>query len=164
MLLHDFLKGQPVSFQRLLHRPGSCASRIAASLHIPGRHVAKGVLIRVGEGGYYALAVLPSTARIDWARLSDVFGHVPVSLAREDEVEQVFADCERGALPPFGKLYGIPTIVDDALAELTEIVLAGNFRHEGVRMRFSDYESVVMPIRASFATTSGQSAVAVPES
>jgi len=159
MLLHDFLQGQPVWYQKLLHRPASSASRCAASLHVAGRQVAKSVLIRVGEG--YGLAVLPSTSRIDWGRLACVFDHSTVSLAGEEEVDHVFSDCERGALPPFGRLYGIPTVVDESLAEGSEIVCASNFRHEAVRMRFSDYESLVAPIRARFATSPAHRAVSV---
>jgi Ala-tRNA(Pro) deacylase len=159
MLLHDFLQGQPVWYQKLLHRPASSASRCAASMHIAGRQVAKSVLIRVGEG--YGLAVLPSTSRIDWGRLARVFDEPHVSLAAWEEVEHVFSDCERGALPPFGRLYGIPTVVDETLAEASEIVCAGNFRHEAVRMRFSDYESLVAPIRARFATSPANRTVSV---
>jgi Ala-tRNA(Pro) deacylase len=148
MLIRDFLESRHIWFQTLLHAPMPTASQRAQSVHVPGRQVAKGVLIRAGES--YALAVLPATARIDLARLSKVLAG-PVSIAREDELERVFGDCERGALPPFGRLYGIPTIVDVSLGSGAEIVCVANSRHEGVRLRYRDYEALEAPLRARFA-------------
>ena len=127
MLLHDFLRSQSVWFQSLLHRPSSSSSRFAASLRVSGRRVAKGVLVRVDDG--YVLAVLPATDRIDWNRLSEAFGGRRVALASEIEVERLFSDCERGALPPFGRLYGIPTVIDTSFEEGSDLVCAGNMRH-----------------------------------
>src|SRR5206468_2116804 len=113
--------------------------------------VAKAVLVRAGES--YALAVLPSTARVDLERLSEALDGEPVSLATEDELERVFGDCERGASPPFGRLYGVRTVVDCSLAAGAEIVCVGNNRHEGVRLRYRDYEAIESPARARFAIT-----------
>jgi prolyl-tRNA editing enzyme YbaK/EbsC (Cys-tRNA(Pro) deacylase) len=124
MNIRDFLVSREVWFETLLHRPVPSASRRAQTVHVPGRQVAKGVLVRAGES--YVLAVLPSTTRIDTERLSQVLDGLPVALATEDEVEQVFGDCERGALPPFGRLYGVRTIVDASLAAGAEIVCVGN--------------------------------------
>jgi Ala-tRNA(Pro) deacylase len=97
--------------------------------------------------------VLPATSRIDWDRLAEVLPDGPLSLATEDQAEQVFGDCERGALPPFGRLYGLTTIVDASLAGGPEIVFVANCRHEGMRMRYRDFEAVESPVRARFATT-----------
>src|SRR5262245_29348265 len=123
MYIRDFLRSRDVWHEMLLHRPAPSASRHAESLHVPGRQVAKGVLLGVGEG--YVLAVLPSTAWVDLARLSQVLDGLPVRLATEAEVARVFDDCERGALPPFGRLYGLRTIVEASLAEGSELVCLG---------------------------------------
>jgi Ala-tRNA(Pro) deacylase len=151
MNIRDFLESREVWFEMLLHRPVPSASRRAQTVHVPGRQVAKGVLVRAGGG--YVLAVLPATTRIDTERLSQALDGLPVALATEDEVEQVFGDCERGALPPFGRLYGVRTIVDASLAAGAEIVCVGNTRHEDLRLRYQDYEAVEAPSRAHFATT-----------
>jgi Ala-tRNA(Pro) deacylase len=99
------------------------------------------------------LAVLPATARIDLDRLAEVLDGRAVRIATEDEVERIFADCERGALPPFGRLYGLTTVVDTSLAGGSEIVFVANARHEGVRMRYLDYEAIEAPVQARFAMT-----------
>lgn len=150
MSIREFLQGRKVSFQWLLHRPVPGASRFAQSLHVPGRQVAKGVLVRAGDA--FVLAVLPSTTRVDLARLSQVLGGCPVRLASEAEVESVFTDCERGAIPPFGRLYGLTTVVDARLAEGADLVCLGNQRHEALRLSFRDFEALVEPVRAHFAT------------
>ena len=101
----------------------------------------------------FVLAVLPSTSRIELETLSTVLGGRNVRLATEDEIEGTFGDCERGALPPFGRLYGLDTVVDAGLAGDEEIVCVGNARHEGLRLRYRDYLALEQPLIARFATT-----------
>jgi Ala-tRNA(Pro) deacylase len=149
MCIRDFLQARSVRFEVLLHAPSHSATHLAGSVHVPGRSVAKAVLVKAGEA--YALAVLPATHRIDTDRLAEVLCVDSLRIATEAEVEAVFADCEPGALPPFGRLYGLSTIVDASLSAGAEIVFVGNTRHEGVKMRFKDYEAIESPIKARFA-------------
>lgn len=149
MCIREYLQSHQIPFRSFLHQPEPSAARLARSVHVPGRQVAKAVL--VGVGGGYVLAVLPSTHRVDFRRLSAVLGVSEARLAAEDEVGCIFNDCERGALPPFGRPYGLRTFVDASLAGSAEIVLEGNLRHEGLRMRFRDYEAIEAPTRARFA-------------
>lgn len=150
MCVSDFLRSRSVRFEVLLHAPAHSAAHLAGSVHVPGRSVAKAVLVRSGEA--FVLAVLPATHRVDPARLAGVLGVESVRIATEAEVEAVFADCEPGALPPFGRLYGLKTFVDASLAGSAEVVFVANTRHEGVRMRFKDYEAIEEPTRARFAS------------
>ena len=150
MCIRAFLQSRSARFEVLLHRPAHSAAHLAGSLHVPGRAVAKAVLVRAGDA--FALAVLPATHRVDTGRLAEVLGVAALRIATEAEVEAVFADCEPGALPPFGRLYGIRTIVDASLAAGSEVAFMGNTRHEGVRMRFKDYEAIEAPTRARFAS------------
>jgi Ala-tRNA(Pro) deacylase len=149
MCIRDYLQSRHVWFETFLHRPVPSATKRAQSVHVPGRSVAKGVLLKSPRGD--VLAVLSATHRIDMERLVSILGGSAVRLATEDEVERVFADCERGAIPPFGRIYGLSTIVDENLAGGSEIVFVGNNRHEGLRMRYRDYELIEGPIRSRFA-------------
>lgn len=149
MSIDVMLRAHGVAFVSLLHRPAISAARLAHSLHVAGAQVAKSVLVRCPDG--FALAVLPSTCQIDLDRFALALGVHPVSIATEDEVAQIFDDCEPGALPPFGRHYGIRTLVESRLAAHAEIVFSGKLRHEGMRVRFADYEAVERPVRARFA-------------
>ena len=73
-----------------------------------------------------------------------------VRLATPDEVFGLFPDCEPGVVPPFGRLYGLKTLVDSGLAESPEIIVVANTRHEGLRMFFRDFQTLEEPVRASF--------------
>lgn len=149
MTIREFLQGRHVAFEVLLHRPSPSAAHRAQSVHVTGGRVAKGVLVRAG--GAYVLAVLPATHRVDLERLGATVRATGLEIATEDEVEAVFLDCERGAIPPFGSCYGIKTIVDASLAAGSEIVIDANVRHEGIRMKFRDFENVENPAKARFA-------------
>src|SRR5437868_2607217 len=134
MKLDELLTSRQVAFERLHHRPAYAANRIAQALHVPGREMAKSVLLRGPQG--YVLAVLPSTHQIDLERLRQDLGEGQMEMATEDEMERVFPDCERGAMPPFGSLYQLPTLVDESLAEDEQIVFEGQNHEEAIRMRY----------------------------
>jgi Ala-tRNA(Pro) deacylase len=150
MSIQSFLQSRHIPFEVLLHPPAPSATRLAQSVHVPGQRVAKTVLTKAGSR--YLLAVLPSTHRIDLPRLREVLGASDLSIATEPELNDVFVDCELGALPPFGRLYGLPTVIDASLSGGAEIVFEGNTRHEGVKMRYRDYEALEAPLRARFAS------------
>lgn len=147
--IRSYLEGRRVPFEALLHGPAASSARRAHSVHVPGRAVAKAVLVATDRG--HVLAVLPATHRIDFDRLAACLGVEKAGLAPEEEVVRVFADCERGALPPFGRLYGLATIVDTSLAGAATIVVEGNSRHEDLRLRYRDYEALEAPMRGRFS-------------
>jgi Ala-tRNA(Pro) deacylase len=74
-----------------------------------------------------------------------------VRLATVDELVGIFDDCEPGVVPPFGRLYDLATVLDVSLLEPGELVFVGNLRHEGLRMRASDYVAIEEPRMGSFA-------------
>jgi Ala-tRNA(Pro) deacylase len=150
MYIVDFLRSRGVWYEALLHKPASSSTKRAGCVHVPGRRVAKAVLVKVGDS--FVLAVLPSTSRIDMARLSEVFGEAAtqVRLATPDELFELFPDCEPGVVPPFGRLYGLKTVVDLGLVDLSEIIVGANTRHEGLRILFRDFQTLEEPLRASF--------------
>ncbi len=150
MAILDDLRDRGVWYELLLHRPASCSTRRAGLMKLPGRIVAKAVLVQARDSAL--VAVLPATRSIDLDRLSAVLGleRSEVRLATEDEAARVFRDCEAGVVPAFGRLYGLKTIVDDEFARLPIVVFGANSRHEAVRMRFADFASLERPFLASF--------------
>jgi Ala-tRNA(Pro) deacylase len=149
MRLDEYLTEKHVPFTRLPHRPAYTANRVAQALHVRGKEMAKTVLLRTGHG--HMLAVLPATHRVDLERLREDLREDQVGLASETEMDLLFPDCERGAIPPFGSLYHIPTVVDESLAMDDEIVFEGQNHQEAIRMRYRDYEAVEHPRMGHFA-------------
>src|SRR6516225_1596695 len=128
MRLDELLVSRHIIFQRLPHRRTYTANRMAQVLHVKGREVAKTVLVRTGHG--HALAVLPATHHIDLEQLGEDLGEERVELASEEEMDRLFPDCERGAVPPFGSLYQLPTVVDETLSKDEQIVFEAQNHEE----------------------------------
>jgi Ala-tRNA(Pro) deacylase len=149
MRLDDFLTQCQAPYRRLHHEPVYTANRIAQILHVRGKEMAKSVLVRTSSG--YVVAVLPANYRIDLEQLCHDLGDVDVELACEDEMEQLFPDCERGAVPPFGSLYHLTTMVDESLAEDKEIVFEGPNHEEAIGMAYQDYAMLEHPRLGHFA-------------
>jgi Ala-tRNA(Pro) deacylase len=149
MKIDDLLTSRHVPFERLHHRPAYTANRMAQALHVPGREVAKTVLLRAGRG--YVLAVLPATHHVDLERVRRELGEDKVEVATEDEMERLFPDCERGSMPPFGSQYQVPTIMDESLAEDEQIVFEAQNHEDAIRMNYRDYEALEHPRKGHFA-------------
>jgi Ala-tRNA(Pro) deacylase len=125
------------------------AQEVAASTHVPGLHLAKVVVVR-GPDHYGMLAVLPACCRVDLKALARVTGRERLTLVPEREFAPLFPDCQPGAMPPFGNLYGLPVYLDQCLRSREDLVFQAGNHHEVVRMRFADYEQLTQPVVAEF--------------
>ncbi len=148
MRLADFLDGQHISYEYLPHPPAFSATKRAKCLRVPGSQVAKCVLLR-GPAGLL-MAVLPATHQVDTARLAEDLGG-PVRLAHDEEIAATFRDCEWGVVPPFATLYGLGSLLEDALRPETVLVFEGQTHVEAVRLRCADFERLERPRRLAFA-------------
>jgi Ala-tRNA(Pro) deacylase len=149
MKLEELLVSRHIAFQRLPHRRTYTANRMAQALHVKGKEVAKTVLLRTGRG--HMVAVLPATHHIDLEQLRDELHEPELALASEEDMDRLFPDCERGAVPPFGSLYDVPTIMDDSLSEDETIVFEGPNHEQAIRITLRDYEALEHPRHAHFA-------------
>lgn len=147
--LKGFLDSNNIKYVTMSHSPAYTAQKIAASAHVPGKELAKTVMIRIGDK--LAMAVLPASCRIDFALLKKVVGSESIELAHEQEFKDVFDDCELGAMPPFGNLYGLDVYVAEKLAEDDEIVFNACSHTELIKMAYKDFEKLVKPKVAKFA-------------
>jgi Ala-tRNA(Pro) deacylase len=148
MRVPEFLREQEVAFEALLHPPAFTAQKRARQLHVPGRQLAKSVLL-TGPAGLL-LAVLPATHQVDLEALAGKLGG-PVRLATGDEVAGIFRDCEWGVLTPFGRLYGLPTLLDESIAPEGLMVFEAHRHAFTIRMLCHDYERLERPRRLRFA-------------
>jgi Ala-tRNA(Pro) deacylase len=138
-----------VLYETLPHREAHTAQGVAAAVHVSGWLLAKVVVVRApGEGP--VMVVLPASCRLDPGALARVLGKRGVTLLPEDEVERLFPDCETGAMPPFGQLYGLPVLVDACFPKAGEFAFQAGNHHEVVRVRYADYERLVRPLVAEF--------------
>ena len=145
MNIQEFLKRKNVSFDVLPHRETYQAQRMAQAVHVSGHHVAKTVLVRIGEPSEYVVVVLPASHNIDFEAAQKVFGVERVELATEREIADRCPDCDVGALPPFGSQYEIKTVVDASLTEDDEIVFESQSHSESIRMKYADFARLENP-------------------
>jgi len=141
--LQEFLDRNQVKYISIKHSPAFTAQEIAASAHIPGQEVAKTVVVKLD--GELALVVLPAPEMVRMEHLKAETGAQRVELASEEEFRDRFPDCEVGAMPPFGNLYGMDTYVEKSLTGDEEIAFNGGTHTELVKMAFSDYRSLTQP-------------------
>ena len=134
--LQHYLAQQDADYDVLSHAPTMSSPRTAEECHVSASCLAKGVVMK--GGGSYILAVLPASHHIEIEQLGRRLSR-PVSLATEDEIETLFPDCVRGAVPPIGAAYGIATIVDDSIAEKPDIYFEGGDHTTLVHMAGSTF-------------------------
>jgi len=148
--LIDFLESNNIKYLSIRHSQAYTAQEIAAAAHIPGKELAKTVMIIID--GQMAMAVLPASHRVNFKLLKEVSGAREIGLATEEEFKYRFPDCEIGAMPPFGNLYEMKVFVAEALAEEKEIAFNAGSHSELIRLAYADFEKSVNPKVASFSS------------
>jgi Ala-tRNA(Pro) deacylase len=147
--IHEFLHEAHVPYTVVPHRPAFTAEEEAAATHVPGRDWAKVVVCIID--GEPVEAVVPAPLRVNLDQLLELAGGQIIRLAEEVELWEMFPDCEIGAMPPFGPLYGQTVYVDARLAAEPEIVFNGGTHREAMQMRWTDFVKMVNPIVGKFA-------------
>lgn len=148
--LKNFLDEHKVKYVTITHSVAYTAQEIAASAHLPGKDLAKTVLIKLK--GKLALAVLPASYKIDFDMLKKSLKTDEVRLANEQEFKDKFPGCEVGAMPPFGNLFGMDTYVAASLVEDEEFAFNAGTHTELIRMQYRDFERLVKPTIIRFSS------------
>jgi len=152
--LKEYLDRHQVKYVTISHPTVYTTQEIAASAHIPGKELAKTVMVKID--GKTAMAVLPASYRVDFDLLKKAAGASSVKLAGEEEFKNMFPDCEIGAMPPFGNLYGMDVFVAASLAEDAEITFNAGSHSELIRLSYKDFERLVKPKLAKFSYKIGE--------
>jgi Ala-tRNA(Pro) deacylase len=142
--LQRLLDEKQVWYEVLPHREAFTAQDVAHTSHVSGKKLAKVVVVREGARSFF-MCVMPASAHLDFTILKRMTGRKDLGLASEEEMGRLFPDCDSGAMPPFGDLYGMPFYLDACFRDEAEIYFQAGNHHEVVRMRFADYERLAGP-------------------
>jgi len=146
--LLQLFKEQNVPYEVIVHPEAYTAQELAAVEHVKGRYHAK--VVMVNNDGEMLMTVIPGDRWVDLEKLEDLTGK-SAALASEEEFKTLFPDCDVGAMPPFGNLYGVPVLIDKNLCKDEFIVFQAGTHNQSLKMDFKDYERMVRPRVAGFA-------------
>jgi Ala-tRNA(Pro) deacylase len=148
--LKEYLDKEKIKYVSIVHSPAYTAQEVAASAHITGKELAKTVIVQLD--GETAMAVLPANRKIVLQDLREVTGADQVKFVPEDEFKKQFPDCETGAMPPFGNLYGMEVYAAASLTENDQIAFNAGSHTEVIKLAYEDFERLVRPKVVSFTT------------
>ncbi len=149
--LKDYLERAGVTYSTITHPVAFTARDAAAAANVVGRDFAKTVVVRID--GVLSMIVLPASRRLLLADLREMLGSDDVRLATEGEFRDAFPDCEVGAMPPFGNLYGMRVYVAAALADEPTIAFNAGTHTDVVQISYADFQRLVQPHVLDFVTT-----------
>jgi len=156
--LKQFLDSQQIKYIVISHSVAYTAQGIAALAHIPGKELAKTVIVKID--GVLAMAVVPASRHVDLVLLKAAAAAKTAELASEADFKSRFPDCETGAMPPFGNLYQMAVIADENLARDQVIAFNACTHRELVRLTWEDFERLVKPKIANISTGDAKARVA----
>ncbi|HEU5079279.1 MAG TPA: YbaK/EbsC family protein [Opitutaceae bacterium] len=144
--LKSFLDSRGATYDSITHAPAISAQDVALLSHVEQRDFAKTLIVKIK--GELTMVVVPADRKVVLADLRDLLGTGDVSFATEAEFRDRFPDCEVGAMPPFGNLYGLPVYVSRELADEPEIAFNAGTHREVIKMPYADFARMVRPIVA----------------
>ena len=143
------LRDHGVTYEVLPHRPAFTSQEVAAASHVPGRIMAKTLLVRENGRGHL-LVVIPAPKRLDIDALQTVTRKTGLSLAPKSDVSRIFRECEPSAIPPFGNIYGLPVFVDSSFAKKDDFVFQAGDPNEVVRIPYHAFGRLANPLPGDF--------------
>jgi len=141
--LREFLDRQGIPYVAISHAVAYTTREMKALTHISNKEPAKTVIVKVDSE--LAMAVLPAPYEVDLSLLRAARGARGVGLAKESEFKDRFPECEIGAMPPFGNLYGMAVYVDESLTKNKDIAFNAGSHHELLQVSYADFERLVNP-------------------
>ena len=148
--LKAFLDRNEIKYELIFHPTTYTAHLTAASSHVTADELAK--VVMVNRDGTLAMAVVPASRRVDITALHTASRASSLRLASELEFKQQFPDCDAGAMPLFGNLYGMDVFVDGGVVRQARIAFNAGSRDEVMRFAYEDFARLVRPKVLSFAT------------
>ena len=148
MNLQTYLDEMGVRYHVSYHPPAYTAQELAATEHIPGRRVIKPVIVQAD--GQFVMCALPASHRIDLNELASQLEAGQVALIEEMRLPEICGECELGAEPPIGRLFGMPTVMDESLLADDRVMFQAGAHDICVTMTMADYRRLALPEIAHF--------------
>jgi Ala-tRNA(Pro) deacylase len=145
----EYLEENQIPYIHCTHRLAYTAQEVAAAQHVPGREMAKTIVVKADD--QFVLVILPAVSKIDMKALRDELPFKHVDLASEKEFAALFPDSEIGAMVPFGNLYNLSVYVDQSLCADEEIVFNAGTHVDTIKMKYHDFELLVQPQKINTA-------------
>ena len=147
--IHEYLRAQGIPFEWIHHPQAFTAQELAHSTHLSGKRLAKTLV--VAADGQPVMVVLPASHRLNLYELRGLMEARDVEMLPEAELAKVFPDCELGAIPPLGNLYGIEVWVDKAVSEYEDIVFSAGTHVDSIRTKYADFARLAKPHEGRFS-------------
>ena len=147
--IRDYLDSQNVSYEAIHHSQAFTAQEVAHSLHVSGKKCVKAVVAEADHK--IVIVVMPASHRLNFQELKSALKVNQLEMLVESELVGLFPDCDLGAIPPFGNLYGIDVWVDRAVASTEKIVFCAGTHEDCIRMRYSDFAKLTRPFVGQFS-------------
>lgn len=141
--LKEYLEENKVPYTHCTHHLAYTAQEVAAAQHVPGREVAKTIVLKADD--QFLMVILPAVLKINLKVVREALTYKQIEFATEKEFASLFPDSEVGAMPPFGNLYGLPVYVDPSLSANEEIIFNAGTHVETIRMKYRDFERLAQP-------------------
>lgn len=138
-----FLKEQNVRHELIKHPEAFTAQEVAHAIHKTGKVLAKTVVVEAD--GKHVMTVVPAHHKVKLAAVKAALKAKDVHLAREEQLRELFPDCDLGAMPPVGPLYHLPVVLSAELQQRPEIVFNACTHTECVKIASQDFERLVKP-------------------
>ena len=154
--LKELLDAGGVAYERRIHPATHTATETAESLHIPGNEMANTVI--VNADGLLRMAVIPANRMLDLRHLKFITRSENIRIASESELKNEFPDCEIGAMPPFGNIFGLPAFCDVQLGHNEFIEFNAGTHEDTIRMAFNDFRLLANPTMTDLVDHSNRAA------
>jgi Ala-tRNA(Pro) deacylase len=148
--LQKYLNGRGVPYDVVPHARTMTSSKTARAAGIPEDDLAKGVLVKYANG--YILAILPASRHVSLEEIEALFER-RVSLATEDELRDVFRDCEVGAIPPLANAYGLEAVMDESLEAAKDVYFEGGDHRSLVHLKGRDFTELMAEVPHAHIST-----------
>jgi len=147
--IRDYLDSQDVPYEPIHHSQAFTGQEVAHSLHMSGKRLAKAIVL-AGDGKP-VMAIIPASHRLNFQEFRAALEADRLEMLPEGELVKLFPDCDLGAIPPFGNLYGLGVWVERTVSDAEDVVFCAGTHEDCLRMRYSDFTKLTKPRLGRFS-------------